>query len=170
MNDAEFELRMREVDALLIERDVRVPQRFALAWFDITNERRCDVLPRDPNLGPYEGPNLFRSIVDWYVARYPTQATIGYEWGPRLLVVRGEIFLAEIPTHFNPSSYLNALDYLQGLSPVLLEGLTRDERDSIQRTYNRYFWQASDLAINWTDWCTQRRHGLSSDLIDRSCP
>lgn len=168
MTTAEFDRLMSEIDRELIVCGVPASQRFILAYFRLTGERTLEVQKRDRRVGPYEGANLYWSVVDWYTAQYPAQVTIGYDWGPRLLVLRGEVFRAEIPVHLNPGRPLDALRFLPELSIPLRESLTADERRAIQTTYNQFFNQASDLALNWTRWCAPRQHGLVSDLIDRA--
>jgi hypothetical protein len=166
MTKAEFEQKMDDVDRKLITRGVPVRNRLILGYFVLTSEPSLTISTEDPRYGPYEGPNLGRRVLDWYVERYPSQAKIGYDWGPRLIVVRGEVFRADIPVLFNASTPLDAFRFIRNLTPALRDLLTREEQDVIHALYNRYFQQASLLALHWTESCVSRR-GLISDLIQR---
>ncbi len=124
-------------------------------------------MAKDPRRGPYEGQNLCHSVWDWYAKHYPVQATFGHDWGPRLLIIRGEAFKADIPVRINSDTSLDAFNYIRALSPSLQKMLDDEERESIQSIYNGFFAQASELAMNWTRWCTPPRPGLVSSLIHR---
>lgn len=167
MTDAEFTNRMREVDRQLIDQNVRVWDRLILAYFFLTGKQELCVSAKDPRFGPFESPNLCHSVWDWYAKHYPTHATFGHDWGPRLMIIRGEVFQADIPIHFNPSRPLEAFNFIRDLTPALREMLSEDERAAIQTIYNGFFAQASDLAMNWTTWCAPPRPGLVSSLIHR---
>lgn len=167
MTGTQFHQRLVAIDRELSARSIPVPGRFVWAWHFFSGETTLRFRSEEPHLGPYEGSNLCHSILRWYKLHYPTHATMGHEWGPRLLVIRGEVFYVQIPAHFNPSGPLDAFRFIQGLSPALRELLDVEESARIQAAYNRLFWQASDLALIWTEWCAPRRHGLASDLIDR---
>jgi hypothetical protein len=167
MTEAEFLDRMREIDRKLADQGVPVSARLVLAYFPLSGRNEFEVEGRDPNLGSYEGINLYWSMVDWYTERYPKQARIGYEWGPRLMVIRGEVFRADIPVHFNPRNPFNAFTYLRDVPTVLVKMLDPAESSTIQWKYNWFFRQASCLALCWTNWCAPRRSDLVSELIDR---
>ena len=115
---------MIDTDRQLIERGVPVPQRLILAWFYLTKGQTLHYRDWDDRFGPYELPNLHLSICDWYVERFPDQATIGHDWGPRLIIIRGEVFQADIPVHFNPDLPLDAFGFIRGLSVPLRESLS----------------------------------------------
>jgi hypothetical protein len=111
------------------------------------------------------GPNLLHSIQGWYVARFPGEATIQPHWGPRLILIRNVPFRVKIPVYFNPIGPLDAFSYVEELGPALHSSLGEEEIRHIQTTYNRFFDQASLIALNWTRHCCPMAHGLLSHLI-----
>jgi hypothetical protein len=167
MTQVEFETRMNEIDRRLSDDEVQVPLRPILAWFALSDAKTLEFLERDPHSGPFAGPNLQHSIQDWYVARFPAQATVQPQWGPRLVLIRGVPFRARIPVYFNPAGPLDAFKYIEDLGPALRASLDAEEVVRIQAKYNRCFDQASLIALNWTTYCCPMAHGLVSHLIHK---
>jgi HEPN domain-containing protein len=167
MDATEFDEKLIAIDRLLMEKQVPISSRLILAYFHLTGARQLRLSEKDSRLGPYEGPNLCHSVWDWYARHYPTQATIGREWGRRLILVREQAFRVAIPVHFDPSAPLDAFPHIEDLTEDLRRLLDEEEVSSIQTTFNGYFWQSSHLALVWTEWCAPSRFGLASDMIHR---
>jgi HEPN domain len=167
MTRVEFEARMNEIDCRLSDDEVHVPLRPILAWFAMSNAKTLEFSERDPHSDPFAGPNLQHSIQDWYVARFPAQATIQPHWGPRLVLIRNVPFRAKIPVYFNPAGPLDAFKYIEDLEPALRASLDAAEAVRIQDKYNRCFDQASLIALNWTTYCCPMAHGLVSHLVHK---
>jgi hypothetical protein len=166
MDQAEFNDRMKAIDRQLAATGRPIPVRTIAAWFMLTGEKCLDILRKDRNLGPYEGPNRFWTILDWYKELYPTQSVIGYDWGPRPMIIRGVVYSALIPVLFNPSRPLDAFRYLPDVPLALRETLDQSEQTEVRTKYNMLFAQSSVLAMTWSEWHGRPGGGLASELLD----
>jgi hypothetical protein len=165
MDQVLFDARMNSLDKDLAGRGRNITIRFLDTFHAVTGASRVDFLPRDPSLGPYEGPNLLWAMIDWYAERYPKQMLIGADWGPRPIVIRGVVYHAEIPVHFNPSSPLDAFGFLHDVPPALRRALDSTEEEGVQRRYNQLFVQASDMTLLETKWQVHSGGGLVGQLL-----
>ncbi len=152
MDQTEFDERMNSIDRQLAAADRDVVRRPLYAWAKLTGEKVLDFAPHDPNLGPYERPNRFWSVLQWYEERYPKQLLIGHAFGPRPIVIRNTVFRADIPALFDPTHPLNAFDYLPDVPPALFGSLDQFERDAVNARYQRLFRQGSVLEMARWQW------------------
>ncbi len=166
MEQAEFDDRMNSIDQRLAVRGCPVSVRPVMAWRELSGAKTLDFLAKEPKLGPYEGPNLYWSVQGWYTARYPTKSVIGHDWGPRPIIIRGLVYLAEIPVIFNTTMPLDAFRYLPGVPDAMQQSLTPTERAEINTKYNRFFIQGFDLAMAWSEWHRRLEASLASQLLD----
>jgi hypothetical protein len=166
MTNEEFDSRMRAIDQLLAAHGVSLYVRPLHAWSLLTGKTRLvGPVPPDPARGPYEEPNLIGTITAWYDRYYPAHGHVEGDWGPRLILIRAEVFLAHIPVVYNPEQPPDALKCIKGLSDSLLTALTADERAHIQKRFNTFFLQASDLALCFVAFSTPRKTGLMGELL-----
>jgi len=166
MTEQEFNKRLLGIDRELAQRRIPTIVRSVPAWFHFTGARVLHSAPTDPNLGPYDGPNLIGSIGAWYKRFYPQQSVIG-PWGKRLLIIQGEVFRLSVPTIFNPSTRIEARDHIEEMSDDLWAALQEGERNAIQSKFDVFFRQTSDIQLCIAICAIGSRRTVAGDLLLR---
>lgn len=135
---------MQAIDRCLGEEGVPAIARplIAAARFPCDNKLIGSYDP-DPHQGSYEGPNLMRSIEEWYLKHYSTQAVFPDRLHTRVVLIRGQVYRVRIPFAFNMVGKLNVLDHIESLSPSLLQLLELGEKKSLQQRFDAFCGETS---------------------------
>ena len=167
MTPEEFDQAMRRMDAALAQQGVPLMLRPIGAWFGITGAKElCGPTYPDPRLGPFEGPNLIETISKWYKQHYPVHSLIPYDWGSRLLLLRGEVFQVRVPMILNAIELPPARQYVTGLSPELFAAICDQEREYIQGALSVFYRQGSALALCHSVYVLGHHETRVAHLID----
>lgn len=148
MTEEEFNKLMIKTDKELAAKGIAATGRMFFAP-KVINPSLQTIYPGqqvDPNLGLYEGNNLFHAISDWYEKHYWNQMTIK-EFSRRPIIIRGEVFTILIPTIFNPSEEIPVRKHIANLSDELWAILDDNEKKAIQVKFNQMFREISSLQL-----------------------
>ena len=139
MNEIEFEKRIRHVDEELKARGLLPHQRpwHAITLVDpnfsgiILGATADEVAARS---GPYEGPNLFRSILRWYERMYGDRMKGIGPISRVPLLIRAEVYMGTIPLVFGLNS-IPIRQLFRDVTDGLWDDLSDDERGEICRMW-----------------------------------
>lgn len=144
----EFESIMRQIDDELGKQGVPVFKRplVAATKYPCKNKLIGNFEP-DPRMGSYEGPNLFVSIDKWYKKYYPVHSVLPDRLHTRIVLLRGEPFRLRIPYVFNAFGKLKVFDYLEDVSPALLDLIDERQRLILQRRFDVFCRETSNILL-----------------------
>ncbi len=149
MTHSEFSLILEKIDSQLSAEEIPVIHRPLVAATRFPSENKVlGFFPPDPRRGPYEGPNLIPSIVDWYKIFYPKQAVLPDRFQTRVMLIRGGVFRARIPFGINLFGKLNVFDHLEDFSPSLRELLSDTDRQTLQSRFNQFYVETSNILLS----------------------
>ena len=148
LSPEEFDRQMQDLDKVLGQEGVPVPKRPLVAATRFPCENKLiGSFPPDPALGAFEGPNLMYSIGHWYERHYPDQAVFPDRLHTRIVLIRGEPFSIRIPFILNAFGKLSVFDYIQKLSPALLDLLDQHEKKLLQGKFDAFYREASNILL-----------------------
>src|SRR5690554_6790773 len=101
MDQREFLALMEEVDNELAAGGIAVHARAFHALPSLIGNYEGPIFPTNDEdaarYSAFEGPNLLRSISDWYIHRYGDRAKMPTDLGKVPVTIRGQIYLVRIP-------------------------------------------------------------------------
>jgi hypothetical protein len=149
LNAESFHKLMVETDKVLAKKEIPAAIRVFFAYGKIRGPGSYEMNQEiDPAYGPYEGSNLLLSIQNWYKKYYPPTSIYVKPFGKRPVLIRGEIFLLNLPPAFNiDPETIPVSKNIEGITEGLLQILDNTEIRELQKRFNLYFMQASRLAF-----------------------
>ncbi|MFA5239085.1 MAG: HEPN domain-containing protein [Phycisphaerae bacterium] len=149
MNAEDFYKLMVETDKVLAKKEIPAAIRVFHAYGKFRGPGSYEMNQEiDPAYGPYEGSNLLSAINDWYKKHYPPESIHVKSFGKRPVLIRGEIFLLNLPPAFNiDPETIPVSKNIEGITEGLLQILDNTEIRELQNRFNLYFMQASRLEL-----------------------
>jgi HEPN domain-containing protein len=138
LSDAEFNDLLRNINKNLREQNVPLPGRALKGWLEFSTRFNLSLSIVEP---------LSKRVLDWFNDYYGDKLKIDYAYGSVPLLVRGDLYLLNIPrmwgsvkfyldaenigakeTGFGP---VNVLSHIEGMTSARAKSLSLDERRSI---------------------------------------
>lgn len=142
MDQRDFLARMEEIDDEFAARDLPIHARPLHALPLLIGGYSGPIFPLSENhaerFSPFEGPNLLKSISDWYSQRYGDRVNMPTDLAKVPVVIRRQIYLLRIPLVFGRPR-IDAMRLVEGMTDGMKMSLGRRDLQEIATAFTEGF-------------------------------